>query len=60
MEPARSRVREGDSGRDRVVGERRLAAEVTLLEADDATAAQVDRGKDLECACQSHVTVLAF
>ena len=45
---------------DRVVGERGLALEVALLEADDATAAQVDRRQDVEAACHRRFTMIAY
>lgn len=60
VEPAGPRVGERGGDRDRVIGEGGLPGEVALFQPDDATAAQVDRGQDLERACQGHITVLAF
>ena len=62
VEPARPGRRERPRDRGRIVGERRLAREVALLEADHAAAAKVDRRQDLEVACHPpshHVSVLA-
>ena len=52
VQPARPRLRERRSDGDRVIGERGLPFEVALLEADDATAAQVDR----RAGCRSRLS----
>ena len=62
VEPRRPRSDELLGHGDRVVREGRLPREVALHETDDASATQIDRGQDLEGACQPvalHVSVLA-
>ena len=59
MEPPRAGVRERLATATGSSGERGLALEVALLEPDHATAAQVDRGQDVEPACHG-TSVLAF
>ncbi len=55
--PSAKAVRSGDG----IVGERGLAGEVALLEADHPAAAQVDRRQDRERGCQPSVcTVVAL
>lgn len=60
MEPAGAGLRERQRDGDGIVRECGLAIEITLLEADDTTAAQIDGGQDREVACPFRRSVVAF
>ncbi len=60
VEPTSAGLRERQRDGDGIVREGGLAIEVTLLEADDTTAAQIDGGQDREVACPFRRSVVAF
>ena len=60
VEPPGARVGKAPRDGDGVVRVRGLARKVPLSEPDDATAAQVDRRKNLELACVHRFIMVAF